>query len=63
MAFRAEIDGQAILFGIFPVGSEKDMMAFCISVFAADETLTFYVSVYDAFVVLLPFFSGGFFRK
>lgn len=56
MALRAEIDGQTILFGIFSVGSEKDMVAFCISVFATDETLTFYVSIYDAFMVFLSFF-------
>ena len=57
MAFWVKVDGQAILFGIFPVGSEKDMVAFCISVFATDETLTFYVSIYDAFMVFLSFFS------
>lgn len=56
MTFRAKIDGQAILFGIFPVGSEKDMVAFRISVFATDKTLAFYVSVYDAFMVFLSFF-------
>ena len=63
MAFWAKIYGQAVLLGVFAICAAINMMAFCITCFAANEALIFHISVYNAFVVLLPFFSGGFFRK
>jgi hypothetical protein len=44
------------LLGVFAVCAAIDVMAFCIACFAANEALIFYISVYDTFVVLLPFF-------
>lgn len=49
------------MLGVFAVCAAINVMAFCIACFSADEALILHVSVYDAFVVLLPFFSGGFF--